>query len=162
MELTQQADQTAEAYCRERQTHWDRVAPQMDSWTGRVKKSYDYYRKADLFVLPSRYEGLPNALCEAMVCGLPVIAANCSDGLSEVLEDGVNGVLVSPEDIDGLSVALASLMADPERRACLGLQAGAIATRFGLERVMRMWEDLLTSVILRERSNHRRIRENIQ
>ena len=110
---------------------------------GGVKNPYDYYRKADLFVLPSRYEGLPNALCEAMVCGLPVIAANCSAGVSEVVEDGVNGVLVSPEDIDGLSVALESLMADPERRACLGQQAREIGTRFGLERVMQMWEDLL-------------------
>jgi glycosyltransferase involved in cell wall biosynthesis len=114
---------------------------------GVVKNPYDYYRKADVFVLPSRYEGLPNALCEAMVCGLPVIAANCSAGVSEVVEDGVNGVLVSPEDIDGLSAALDSLMADPERRARLGQQASKVGTRFGVERVMQMWEDLVKACL---------------
>jgi glycosyltransferase involved in cell wall biosynthesis len=108
---------------------------------------YDYYHKVDLFVLPSRYEGLPNALCEAMVCGLPVIAANCSAGVSEVVEDGVNGVLVLPEDIDGLSAALDSLMADPERRARLGQQASKVGTRFGVEQVMQMWEDLLKACL---------------
>jgi GalNAc-alpha-(1->4)-GalNAc-alpha-(1->3)-diNAcBac-PP-undecaprenol alpha-1,4-N-acetyl-D-galactosaminyltransferase len=110
---------------------------------GRVKNPYDYYHKADLFVLPSRYEGLPNALCEAMVHGLPVIATNCSAGVSEVVEDGVNGVLVSPEDIAGLSSALENLMADPERRANLGQQAARVRSRFGVEQVMQMWEDLI-------------------
>jgi GalNAc-alpha-(1->4)-GalNAc-alpha-(1->3)-diNAcBac-PP-undecaprenol alpha-1,4-N-acetyl-D-galactosaminyltransferase len=110
---------------------------------GRVKNPYDYYHRVDLFVLPSRYEGLPNALCEAMVHGLPVIAANCSAGVSEVVEDGVNGVLVPPEDTAGLSAALENLMADPERRDRLGQQAARIGSRFGVERVMQMWEEVM-------------------
>jgi GalNAc-alpha-(1->4)-GalNAc-alpha-(1->3)-diNAcBac-PP-undecaprenol alpha-1,4-N-acetyl-D-galactosaminyltransferase len=110
---------------------------------GRVNNTYDYYHRADLFVLPSRYEGLPNALCEAMVHGLPVIATNCSAGVSEVVQDGVNGVLVPPEDIAGLSAALESLMVDLERRTRLGEEARKISTRFVVERVMQMWEELI-------------------
>ena len=110
---------------------------------GRVKNPFDYYRKADLFVLPSRFEGMPNALCEAMVHGLAVIAANYSAGVSEIVEDGVNGVLVPPEDIAGLAAALENLMTDPERRDRLGQQAIKAGARFGVERVMQMWEELM-------------------
>jgi GalNAc-alpha-(1->4)-GalNAc-alpha-(1->3)-diNAcBac-PP-undecaprenol alpha-1,4-N-acetyl-D-galactosaminyltransferase len=112
---------------------------------GAVKNPYDYYRTSDLFVLSSRYEGQPNALCEAMICSLPVIAANCSPGVSDIVEDGVNGVLVPPEDVDGLSAVLDNLMADPQRRAQISLHASKIATRFGVEHVMQLWEQLMTS-----------------
>jgi GalNAc-alpha-(1->4)-GalNAc-alpha-(1->3)-diNAcBac-PP-undecaprenol alpha-1,4-N-acetyl-D-galactosaminyltransferase len=113
------------------------------SLPGRVKNPYDYFRKGDLFVLPSRYEGLPNALCEAMVCGMAVVAANCSPGVAEVVQDGVNGLLAQPENVDSLAAAMQQLMGDKTRRASLGEEASLSMQPYRLDRVMTQWEDLI-------------------
>ena len=60
------------------------------------------YQEADLFILPSFYEGCPNVLCEAMACGLPVICSDVCDNPS-IMENGVNGYLFDPHDSQGLA-----------------------------------------------------------
>lgn len=70
---------------------------------------------ADVFVLPSRHEGMPLVLLEAMDAGLPVVATRVI-GSNEVVDDGITGVLVEPEDADALGAALAHLLADHELR----------------------------------------------
>jgi glycosyltransferase involved in cell wall biosynthesis len=67
---------------------------------------------ADVFVLPSRHEGMPLALLEAMDAGLPVVATRVP-GCTEVVVDGVTGLLVPPEDPPALAAAIARLLADP-------------------------------------------------
>ena len=64
---------------------------------------YAFMRDADLFILSSRYEGLPNVVLEANVLGLPVVAFNSSGGTAEIIDDGVNGFLVEAFDIDKFS-----------------------------------------------------------
>lgn len=59
----------------------------------------DEYRKADVFCLPSLYEGFPNVICEAMSCGLPVICSNVGDN-PRLVEEGKNGYLFSPDQIE--------------------------------------------------------------
>ena len=110
---------------------------------GRVKNPYDYYLKADLFVLPSRYEGFGNVLGEAMVCGMPLVAANCSPGVVEIVQDGVNGLLAEPNDVDSLAAAMENLMSDGNRRASLGEQARLTSQRFSPDSVMTQWENLV-------------------
>jgi glycosyltransferase involved in cell wall biosynthesis len=110
------------------------------------------YRAADLFVLPCRIggdgdrDGLPNVLMEAQSQGLAVISTTLS-GVPELVEDGVTGALVPPQDPAALAAALQALIADPARRRRLGeagaaqvrlrfdMAAGitALARRFGLE-----------------------------
>lgn len=104
-------------------------------------------RGLDLFVLPSRWEGMPLALLEAMALGLPVVAARAV-GTSEVVRDGENGVLVEPGDVAGLAAAIVGLRRDPDRAARLG-EAGrrAVVERHSIEtaagRVDQLYRRLL-------------------
>jgi glycosyltransferase involved in cell wall biosynthesis len=77
---------------------------------------------ADLFVLPSRSEGMPNALLEAMAAGLPVVSFEVG-GVGEVLVHGVTGLLVPPEDADGLARAMLALLENEQERRRLGAAA---------------------------------------
>lgn len=82
-----------------------------------------YVARADLFVLSSLTEALPGVVAEALVLGVPVVAADCAPGISELLGDGDAGVLAPPGDAVALADRLAALLADPEERARLA--AGA-------------------------------------
>lgn len=78
-----------------------------------------YLAAADVFVLPSRWEGLPIALLEAMSAGLPVIATRV-EGVDEVVEEGVQGVLVQPESTEELVKAILQLSKDDAQRHRMG------------------------------------------
>jgi GalNAc-alpha-(1->4)-GalNAc-alpha-(1->3)-diNAcBac-PP-undecaprenol alpha-1,4-N-acetyl-D-galactosaminyltransferase len=119
---------------------------------GSVKNVNAYLRQADLFVLPSRFEGFPMAVCEAMACGLPVLATDCLSGPRDIIRDGIDGMLVPVENVDALAVGLDALLADPLKRQQLGQAAPQVLERFGLERVMGMWTDAVKQVVDRPRS----------
>jgi glycosyltransferase involved in cell wall biosynthesis len=80
-------------------------------FAGSVEEIERYYHLAQLFILPSRSEGLPNALLEAMACGLPAIAT-CVGGIPDVVVDGETGLLVPPDDEDALADAIERLLHD--------------------------------------------------
>ncbi len=89
--------------------------------------------EADLFVLPSIYEGLPISLLEAMAAGLPVI---CTDipAARDVIEDGVSGRLVPPKDVEALASAIVDLLSDQEKRNILAKNAEKrVKTAFSLD-----------------------------
>ena len=102
-------------------------------WTPQIDQ---YYRAADIFVLPSHVEGMSNALLEAMATGLPVIATRV--GASEsMIDDARNGLLVNTGKPAELATALRRLIADPTLRARLGREArSTILDHFSIGRVV--------------------------
>lgn len=111
--------------------------------------------QADLFVLTSRFEGFPTALCEALACGIPAVAFDCPSGPAEILCTGVNGLLVPPNDVNALAAALSRLMANAGLRSAMAVRAPEILERFGVDKVMDAWEKLLRNVASQNRRNRR-------
>lgn len=87
---------------------------------GQVENPYAFMSRASLFVLSSAFEGLPNALIEALACGCPVVSTDCPSGPAEILENGKFGRLVQVGDAEALAEAInATLEAPPSREALL-------------------------------------------
>jgi glycosyltransferase involved in cell wall biosynthesis len=101
---------------------------------------------ASIYVLSSRFEGLPMVLLEAMSIGLPAVAFDCPTGPGEVIEDGVNGILVPPGDVDALAAALIALIEDPDRRRAMGAAAYDTSRRFFMPSVRDSWERFFTAL----------------
>ncbi|HEX8847530.1 MAG TPA: glycosyltransferase [Pyrinomonadaceae bacterium] len=117
------------------------VAGRVD-WHG-VRDPQPLYHAAELFVLPSRVEGTPNALLEAMSCGLPVIVSNGAPGLLELVEDEVTGLVVPVNDAAALASALRRLAGDAELRRRLGEAARARVSEYDLPRALAAWESVI-------------------
>ena len=97
---------------------------------------------AEQFVLSSDYEGLPNALMEAMMMGLACISTACN-GSDVLIENEKNGLLVPVGDAEALSKAMCRLSDDPGLRERLGRAAAVTARDWTTERVVRLWETIL-------------------
>lgn len=102
----------------------------------------DYYRKASVLALSSRYEGLPMVLLEAQAAGLPIVSYDCKCGPKDVVEDGVDGFLVPEGREDMLAQRLASLMEDGDLRRRMGAAAYKASGRFEEGRIMERWVGL--------------------
>lgn len=94
-----------------------------------------FYQTADVFVLSSNYEGLPNVLLEALACGTPIVSTNCPFGPEEILRGGQDGMLVPMEDATALARAMTAMLDHPSdpaqlRRRAADFSADAYAKRF--------------------------------
>lgn len=102
----------------------------------------DIMRSLDVFVLPSRNEGISNTILEAMASGLPVVATDVG-GNCELIERGVTGELVSSGDRAALADAIAAYLEDDDRRAQHGAAARErVLRRFSLDRMMHNYDEL--------------------
>ena len=113
---------------------------------GRVAEPAELMQIASLFVLSSRYEGFPNALLEAMACGLPVISTACR-GSREIITHEVDGFLVPECSASQLSAAILKLIKDRSLRTELGRNARAVCTRSAMESVADRWAAVLSGSV---------------
>ena len=109
-------------------------------WTDDVDS---LYRSSSIFVLPSRYEGAPNTLLEAMGHGLPVIVTNASPGPLEYVVDDATGLVVSPDDVDQLVNALMRMATSDKLRQRLGASARSKVAQFDMVAVEEAWAEVL-------------------
>ena len=112
-------------------------------WHGQVDDVYRHYETADILVLPSIHEGSPNALLEAMSCGLPAIVSDASPGPLELVTDEITGLVFRAGDAEGLAGAIERLARSPHLRGQLGAEARQRASQHDLSTVLARWEDLL-------------------
>lgn len=111
---------------------------------GRAGNMQEWYSRADLFVLSSRYEGFPNTLVEAMASGCAAVSFDCDTGPRDIIQHGSDGLLVHPVgDALALADALALLMADEKRRQAMSELARRKREEFSLHRILALWEDVL-------------------
>lgn len=105
------------------------------------------YRDGSIYVLSSRYEGLPMVLLEAMAAGVPVVAFACKCGPRDVITSEEDGLLIPPDDVVKLAEGICRLIENPELRVRLGEQgAETIRNRFCEERIMQQWSALFNSL----------------
>ncbi len=115
-------------------------------FVGQVRDVAAEYRAASLYVMSSRWEGLPMTLLEAQHFGLPSVSTDCMTGPREVLSCN-NGILVKEEDPVDLARGMARLMASPALRLEQGAAARENASRYAASSISRQWEEMLESLL---------------
>jgi glycosyltransferase involved in cell wall biosynthesis len=116
--------------------------------TGYLDNPLPLIHSADLFCLSSRFEGSPNALVEAMLCGVPCVATDCPHGPSEILEEGRWGALVPPDDSQALANALAGALdhLEPFRQRAESARQ-SVAERFSLPSGLARFDQLVQQAL---------------
>jgi glycosyltransferase involved in cell wall biosynthesis len=111
-------------------------------FTGRTDAPWRILAASDIFVMPSDFEGMPNAMMEAMVAGLPCVSTNRS-GICDVARDGVEALYYDPGDIVRLAQLLQSLAENPARARAMGAAAAARVRDFSVTRLVECFERVL-------------------
>lgn len=107
------------------------------------------YADSSLLVMSSNYEGFPMVMIEAMACGLPVVSFDYKCGPRDIIDNGINGLLVSNGDIEGLAYAMIEVISDNAYRKLLSANAKRIVETYSEEAVMAKWIALFSNLIQR-------------
>lgn len=117
------------------------------SWLGSRVDTEGWLAAMDLFVHTADFEGMPNAVMEAMAMGLPVVAS-AVDGSRELIRDGITGYLVSPRDTSGFARRIDALIDDPDLAREMGNRAhDDVIKRFDLKRMIESYHTLFLSLV---------------
>ena len=109
---------------------------------GNTKDIKNKLQETDIFVLSSDYEGLPNALIEAMAVGIPCISTQCPTGPKDLIKDGENGILVPCKDINAMASSIEQLIKSFKQRKFLGIAAkNTIKKGYAIEPILNLFEN---------------------
>ncbi|WP_076625893.1 MULTISPECIES: glycosyltransferase family 4 protein [Salipiger] len=110
---------------------------------GRAGNVSEWYSRAQVFVMTSRWEGMPMVLIEAMAYGLVPVVTDFHHGPRDVISQGRDGVILPEEDEILWCETVIDLLEDPRRREEMSRKALEVRSRFGEPKIMRTWESLL-------------------
>jgi len=116
---------------------------EMVEWCGKQHDVEEFYRDADIFVLASRYEGMPNVLLEAAAYRLPIVVTESSDAVRRFIKQNANGILVPTEAPDELGRALQTLIANPKRRKIFSEKGINAVSQTSGEAILGEWKEAL-------------------
>jgi GalNAc-alpha-(1->4)-GalNAc-alpha-(1->3)-diNAcBac-PP-undecaprenol alpha-1,4-N-acetyl-D-galactosaminyltransferase len=112
-----------------------------------------YYKQSSIYVLSSISEGFPGGLCEAMAYGCASIAFDCPTGPKEIINDGINGILIQPNNIMRLSIQIEKLTKDKARRELLGLASQKIIHKLDIKIISQEWESIFNDITKHDKGN---------
>lgn len=110
---------------------------------GNQPNPYPYLKQADLFVLSSRYEGFPNVLLEAGVCGTYALANDCPGGINEIIQPGINGEIADIRNSEDFAAKIKELLGQKHRSEEI---QKSIILRFSRERIVEKYNQVLSSL----------------
>jgi len=105
----------------------------------------EVYARASIFAMPSRREGFPNALLEAMACGAAPVVSDCAPGMCEIVRHGIDGLVVPSQVVTPFAEALDRLMTNEEERRRFGERAVEVVTRFSVEEAVARLDGIFES-----------------
>lgn len=113
-----------------------------------AKNKIEYeYKKASIYVAPSRYEGFSVALAESASAGIPAVSFDCLCGGRDIISSGESGYLVNVQDIDGMAKKVLTLMKDEESRKIMGQKAKERSKRYYEDKVILSWEKIISDIL---------------
>jgi len=104
------------------------------------------YLNSSIYVMSSRYEGLPMVLIEAMSCGLPIVSFDCEFGPRELIIDGESGLLVPPDNLEQLAEKICILIEDENLRKKMGVKALEGVSKYAKEPIMHKWIEFFDQI----------------
>ena len=112
-----------------------------------IKNIQELYKKASIFVMPSRSEGFGMVLIEAMNYGTPCVSFDCPHGPADIIKNGEDGFLIENGNIDDFSNAVINLIGDRENRERMGNNAKENVKRYSPESIMKIWDALFKNLV---------------
>lgn len=108
---------------------------------------YAFLARADVFVLPSLWEGFGNVWLEAIACGTPVVSTNCDYGPNEIIEHGISGLLVAPGNSKEMAHAIERMLQDRNFAEKCSKNAGITIKSLDIKKIIRQYEEFILSVV---------------
>ena len=109
---------------------------------GKTENVYEKLLESSLYVMSSRYEGMPMVLIEAMSCGLPLISFDCPCGPKDIIKNGENGYVCSFGNLDEMANKIITLIQNDNLRKKMGEKSKELSKNYSEEKIMKQWKEL--------------------